>query len=184
MEVTREIKESEVIQNSKEIFKFDLSKVDRLVERASKNARKRIRVNLHHSASDGLHEMIIVHFRDNYIPPHKHSNKSESFHLIKGELDVVLFDSKGDIREIVPMGDGKSNKAICYRIIPDIWHSIVPRTESVVFHEVTGGPFIPNQTDFPNWAPRDDFVGTRPNAVLDFQRDLEVRIARFNKETG
>lgn len=36
--------------------------------------------------------MLIVMAKGSYIRPHKHKNKSESFHIIEGLLDVIVFD--------------------------------------------------------------------------------------------
>src|SRR5438309_9931257 len=68
------------------------------------NARKRARLCAHPGPDDPLHEMLIVLDRGTYIRPHKHGDKSESFHIIEGELDVVLFHDSGAIREVIRMG--------------------------------------------------------------------------------
>lgn len=67
-----------------------------LQQKASNNQRKRSRLCTHIDASDPLHEMIIVHKKDNYIQPHKHINKSESFHMIEGTAKLFFFECMRD----------------------------------------------------------------------------------------
>ena len=63
---------------------------------AEENARRRVRLCAHHSRDDRLHEMLIVHTHDTYVRPHKHLGKSESFHIIEGDVDVVAGGEVGD----------------------------------------------------------------------------------------
>ena len=65
------------------------------------NTRERVRLCTHQSVEDAVHEMLIVHIKGTYIRPHKHPNKSESFHIIEGNLDVVVFDDAGDLLEVI-----------------------------------------------------------------------------------
>src|SRR5687767_10943614 len=82
--------------------------VERVRERGIRAERKRARICAHPSAADPLHEMIICLDRGTYIRPHRHAGKSESFHIIDGELDVVLFEDDGAIREVIRMGPYQS----------------------------------------------------------------------------
>ena len=113
---------------------------------AKTNRRKRIRICAHQSPSNLVHDMIIVHFNDTYVRPHKHLNKDETFHLIKGELDVK-------IENIINMGECKSGKTFFYRLSKSKFHTVIPKSDVVVFHETTKGPFHQNETEFPKWAP-------------------------------
>ena len=70
---------------------------------------KKSRFCCHKNPLDSFHEMIIFHKKNYYIRPHKHTHSSESIHIIKGRVDVFLFDSNGDIFDIICMGDLKSN---------------------------------------------------------------------------
>ena len=59
-----------------------------------KNPRQRARYCTHSLVDDEVHEMVIYHKEGTYIRPHKHIGKTESFHLIDGEADVVFFDDE------------------------------------------------------------------------------------------
>ena len=79
--------------------------------RGTTNARKRARLCVHPGPDDKLHEMLIVLDRATYIRPHRHAGKSESFHVVEGELDVLLFHDDGAVREVVRMGPYRSGRA-------------------------------------------------------------------------
>jgi cupin fold WbuC family metalloprotein len=115
--------------------------------------QKRARLCLHGSPEDPLHEMIIVFHRDTVVRPHRHRNKSESFHLMFGELDIILFDDDGRPDRVVSMGERALGKTQVYRLSAPIWHSVVVRSEYAAIHEVTNGPFIATESEFAPWAP-------------------------------
>ena len=129
---------------------------DRLKANALGAKRKRSRLCLHHSDDDLLHEMIIVFHRDAVIRPHRHQHKSESYHMIFGELDIVLFDDDGRPTRLVCMGDLASGKTLVYRQSKPIWHSVIIRSEYAAIHEVTNGPFRVEENEFAPWSPEDD----------------------------
>ena len=59
---------------------------------AGKISRRRARICTHPDIENQIHEMLIIHAWDSYVPPHKHPGKSESFHIVEGLLTVILFD--------------------------------------------------------------------------------------------
>jgi cupin fold WbuC family metalloprotein len=111
---------------------------------ASISPRKRSRLCAHPGPDDRLHEMMIVLDRETYIRPHRHANKSESFHMIAGELD-----------QIIPLGPYGSTRCFYYRLAEPVYHTVMIRTLQAVFHETTNGPFNRDDADFAPWAPAD-----------------------------
>ena len=152
----------------------DAADIERLKRDAASNARQRIRLCAHHHVDDRLHEMLIVHTRDTYVRPHKHLGKSESFHVIEGDVDVVIFDDDGDVNEVLRMGPFASGRPFFYRVAEPLFHTLLIRSDVLVFHETTSGPFRRADTVFAPWAPGD---GDRP-AVARYLADLEARLAR------
>jgi cupin fold WbuC family metalloprotein len=138
------------------IDSFDLVEMKRL---AMLNPRQRIRLCTHRSPADHLHEMFIVHTNECYVRPHKHIGKAESMAILEGEVDVVLFHEDGSIKEVVKMGDIPSGKKFYYRISNPINHMLLIRSEFLVFHEATEGPFMREKTVFPKWAPEENAQG-------------------------
>lgn len=134
----------------------DSATIAALKQKALKNKRTRIRLCTHSDNSHSVHEMLIVHVKGNYIPPHKHINKSESFHVIEGTADLFFFDEKGEITKVISMGDAKSGRIFYYRVSKAVYHTAIVTSDIFVFHETTRGPFIPSETIFGSWAPHED----------------------------
>jgi cupin fold WbuC family metalloprotein len=156
-----EIKKMETIQNTDNIFSISPQGIHKLIQSAEENVRKRIRINMHLDLSDGVHEMIIVHKKGNYVRPHQHPKKSESFHMISGELLVLIFNNEGKLTQVIPMAPFGNNKdyAFCYRSSPGTWHSIHILSDYVVFHETTNGPFDQQSSQQAPFAPDELDVG-------------------------
>ena len=156
MEFTEESKE--VLYSTEAVTDLHPSDVEFLKGAARLNERKRIRLCTHPSIDDTLHEMIIVQSRGCYVRPHRHLRKSESFHAIEGELDIVLFDHEGDVSQVIRLGQ-ENGCAVYYRLGTPTYHTVVPQSEFVVFHETTNGPFRREQTEFAPWSPVENSLG-------------------------
>ena len=131
---------------------------EKLMRSAYEADMKRARLCLHHNPEDPLHEMVIVFHRDTLVRPHRHHGKSESFHVIFGELDVILYDDHGRPVQAVRLGCPGSGKSLMYRLSGPLWHSVVVHSEYAAIHEVTNGPFRPEESDFAPWAPTDPLL--------------------------
>lgn len=144
----------EVFHNEDQIVCVGPEWIDRLKAAAAASPLRRSRLRLHLANADPVQEMIIALCRDVLLRPHRHSKKTESFHMIEGDLYVLVFDDDGQVRQTVHMGPPGTGRVLCYRLCVSAWHAIVPRSEFVVFHESTAGPFRPDETpEFAPWAP-------------------------------
>jgi cupin fold WbuC family metalloprotein len=167
---------SEVFYAGGDVVTVDASNVAALVRDAERNARRRVRLCTHASVDDRVHEMFIVHERACYVRPHKHVGKSESFHVVEGAVDVVIFDDGGAVTGVIAMGDYRSGKPFFYRIAGPLYHTLLIRSDVLVFHETTAGPLRREETVFPAWAPSGERSG-EPAAYLEA---LEKAVAGFN----
>ena len=158
-------KSEEVFQAVGGIVQVSAADVAAVVAKGTTNARKRARLCAHPGPEDRLHEMLIVLDRGTYIRPHRHGNKAESFHIIEGELDVVIFHDDGAVRDVIRMGPYGSGKAFYYRIMEPCYHSVLVGTPHAVFHETTNGPFNRGDTEFAPWSPAEGEPGVA--AYLD-----------------
>ena len=143
----------EVYYSDDAIVTADDATIAELKRIAAGNPRLRSRLCTHPDPSSGLHEMLIVHHREAYVRPHKHLGKPESFHLIEGTAQVVIFEDDGRIRDVLEMAPYGRGVLCYYRMPEKIFHSILITSEWLVFHETTAGPFDPSRTAFPDWAP-------------------------------
>lgn len=122
---------------------------------ANNTRRQRARICAHPDTANTLHEMLIFHPRGTYVRPHQHPGKSESFHVIEGEADVVLFNDQGEVTAIVEMGSYGSGKNFYYRLNRSSYHTLIIYTDHFIFHETTNGPFRREDTLFAPWAPQE-----------------------------
>lgn len=146
----------EVLVATEGVVGITLSDLVVIRDRAARSARKRARLCAHPTPEAPLHEMLICLGRDTYIRPHRHRGKSESFHIIDGELDIVLFEGDGTIREVISMGPYQSGRVFFYRLAEPCFHSVLVNTSFVLFHETTNGPFNADDTEFAEWAPLEE----------------------------
>lgn len=170
----------EVLYSDAAITVVDRSDVALFKQRSSLNPRKRIRLCAHGAPEDRLHEMLIVHERSAYVRPHKHLAKTESTHIIEGLVDVVLFKGDGRIERIIRMGDYASGQPFYFRVETAVFHTLIIRSDVLVFHETTNGPFERKDTVFAPWAPADADV----NAVSAFVAGLDAQIAATHEIGG
>lgn len=159
-----------------DIVKIDSNDIALLKEKVMETPDKRIRVCAHENAASCLHEMLIVMAKGSYIRPHKHKNKSESFHIIEGLLDVIVFDEVGNILDTIPMGNPESGKNFFYRLLAPYFHTLLLRTELVVFHETTNGPFQKADTVYAPWSPNQVEIEN----VNKYLLALESRVSKSN----
>lgn len=138
------------------IVKFGPAEVAFIKAQAVANRRRRARICAHKTNNDALHEMLIAISAQSYIHPHKHVDKSESFHIIEGVVDVVIFDDDGTVADIIELGDHASGRTFYYRLAHSAFHTLLLNTDFLVVHEVTNGPFSREKTLLAPWAPHED----------------------------
>jgi cupin fold WbuC family metalloprotein len=145
----------EVYQAEGPVVWANKENVEFLKEKASESTQGRARLCAHPGPDDPTQEMLIALTRENYIHPHVHPGKVESFNLVEGLMTVFLFDEDGNVIETVPMGDMASGRSFYYRQTEPLYHTQIPESDIVVFQEVTQGPFTREMT-LAEWAPSDD----------------------------
>ncbi len=136
-----------------EIIEINRAQLEDLKRAAAASPLKRARLCLHHSHDDKVQEMVIAFCRGTYNRPHRHRNKTESFHVIEGNLVVVFFDNLGHVTGRIKLGPGTEGQTFLYRLSSDLWHTVVPLSEFVIIHETTSGPFIKEENELATWAP-------------------------------
>jgi cupin fold WbuC family metalloprotein len=173
-------------QKSPEVFIADgpiatigVDDIEMLRRAVGKTAKKRVRINAHSDGGDQLHEMIIAIDHTSYIRPHKHPGKSEAFHIVEGAVDIVIFDEAGEITRIVPLAakaaGTNGGAAFYYRMSGPFFHTLIIRSDLLVVHEITNGPFRPEATVFAEFAPPD----CDTQAAARYRSELEQRALAF-----
>jgi cupin fold WbuC family metalloprotein len=168
-----------LVQRSPEVFLTEgpisaigERELDALRTAVKASPRRRARINAHPDGEDPLHEMIIAIDRTSYIRPHKHPGKSEAFHIVEGEVDIVVFTDQGEIDRIIPLGAAGSGRSFYYRMSRPFFHTLIIHSDILIVHEITNGPFRPEATVFADFAPDD----SESQQAATYQADLVRRV--------
>jgi cupin fold WbuC family metalloprotein len=140
-----------------------------------KTTRKRIRLCIHQTDDALMHEMFVVYTGMTYVRANLHVGKDESLHILEGEADFIFFDMLGNILDVVPLGDKHSGRNFFIRVPQGVFHTIIMRSEHLIIHEATPGPFDRSETLWAPWSPLDSDA----EQVYLYQRELEEKLARF-----
>jgi cupin fold WbuC family metalloprotein len=148
---------------------LDASAFPVLVRAAEQSPLRRARVCMHVDEDAAVQEMLIVLMRGVYIQPHKHLERPESFHVIRGSVGVAFYDDAGTTTRRVTLSAASERLPYYYRLEEAVFHSQVVLTDYVVFHECTCGPFRRTNTIVAPWSPAEH----TPEAV-QFVTSLEL----------
>jgi cupin fold WbuC family metalloprotein len=142
---------STVIRNNQDTIYIDRKKLEELKILAQKDPNKRARICLHKDDGEMIQEMIIAFCKDSYIRPHRHIDKSESYHIIEGRIEIIFYNDNGIEIDKVVLSDKIDEHPFLFRISNSAWHTVVPKSDFVIIHEVTKGPFNKNSSEFADW---------------------------------
>lgn len=160
------------------IVKWGGEEIAFLKRTALASPRKRARICAHKTNEDALHEMIIAISAASYIHPHRHIGKSESFHIVEGEVDVAVFDDAGKVVDVIELGAvGSGRRQFYYRLSESAFHTLLIRSDCLVVHEVTNGPFARDRTVLAPFAPSEE----RQEAARDYMRRVAEQVAEFRR---
>ena len=147
-------------------IRIDPDLIEELKKTSIRMGGKNLRLCLHEDQNADFHEMIILEQKGNYYRPHKHISKGESYHIIEGTQGVFIFDDEGVVIDtciLEPQG------TLIYRVGPDMYHTVMPVTDFVIYHESKPGPFIrESDSIYPEWAPD----GTDIDQIAAFVNEL------------
>ncbi len=163
----------EVLFGDEPVIKVGREDIQWLKQQAERNRRKRVRLCAHRDVDDELHDMLIVHTKDTYVRPHKHLTKSESFHVIEGAADLAMFDEIGRLVEVVRMGDYSSGRVFYYRLSDPCYHTLLIRSDFLVFHEAANGPFRRVDTVLAPWSPDESDESAQTDFIHRLARAIE-----------
>ncbi|MGZ3252723.1 MAG: WbuC family cupin fold metalloprotein [Burkholderiaceae bacterium] len=165
----------EVFVAAEPIVRMGMQHMSFLKAQALANNRKRARICAHRSKEDSLHEMFIAISADSYIHPHKHIKKVESFHIVEGLVDVVVFDDVGTIVDVIELGDISTGKNFYYRLADSMFHTLLIHTEFLIVHEVTNGPFVLEESIYASFAPLESQRADALAYISDVKRAVAAR---------
>ena len=135
---------------------IDRKKLDSLSRAARDSARRRLNLNLHEQDSDPCQRLFNALEPNTYVRPHRHldPSKTECFVAVRGRMALIVFNDAGDVRQVVPFGDGSDTIAV--DLSADCWHSLISLAPGSIFFEVKTGPYDPlTDKHFASWAPEE-----------------------------
>jgi cupin fold WbuC family metalloprotein len=124
-----------------------------LQEKRRAESLDRLRICVHQTAEDRLHEMLMTFVGTTYIRPSKHIDKDESLFVLDGLATYVFFDDAGEVTSLVKLGPLGSGRPCYCRIPANTWHSLVVESPDILVKETTSGPFRREDTVFAEWSP-------------------------------
>jgi cupin fold WbuC family metalloprotein len=126
--------------------------LDQLAATAATSPRARAHHNIHATAADAVQRFLVVAHGDSYFRPHRHASRSELALLLRGGVDVLMFDDRGRVLGRHPVGEQTDNFA--YETPQGEWHTLVPSAGGCAFLEIKEGPYDPaTAVQFAEWSP-------------------------------
>ena len=126
--------------------------LDELAARAAASPRARAHHNIHATPADPVQRFLVVAQGDSYFRPHRHTSRSELALLVRGGVDVLLFDERG--RVLARHAVGENADSLAYETAQGVWHTLVPGSAGCAFLEIKEGPYDPaSAAQFAEWAP-------------------------------
>lgn len=134
--------------------KFSVSRNDisLLKEIALNNDSNKARLCTHFNTEEIIHEMFIVHTNKVIVKPHKHINSVESFHIIEGTIILSTFSQTGILENEEELSTTNHLSSIYFKIPKDTYHSIKIVSPVAIFKETKQGPFLAEDSTFPDWS--------------------------------
>jgi cupin fold WbuC family metalloprotein len=179
------LKEDKKAKTKAFFFRSDTSVFDKkfinFLEKYYYKTKKDIRICMHKNPSDKHHDMVLLQKRKDFFKPwyenrrmgtfpHKHLKKGETFHLIKGKMACVIFKNNGNVKFAFTLYPND-----IFRTPINVYHTQIPLTDYVIYHESTLGQKKKNNSIFPKWA--DKFKNNK-KAILKFQKEVKRQISK------
>jgi cupin fold WbuC family metalloprotein len=163
---------SEVEYSQSDVLIINSEWINRIKDLAKNNEFNKYRTCIHFSDTDNVHEMLIAATSNTYIRPHKHRFNGESLQFIEGEATAIIFKDNGTIKKEFKVGGPSSNLPFYYSMAKAVYHMLIIHSDFLIFKETTRGPFIRDDTLFPNWAPD----GKYKKEVTSFLTNLKQKL--------
>lgn len=141
------------------IKRFTAQALAELTDKAKSAPRLRAHLNVHDTLDANVQRLFVAAEPDTYMRPHHHpqAHKWEFFILIKGEMDLLIFDESGTLKERLKMSE-TATRAV--EVPPNTWHCYVCQQPGTLALEIKEGAYIPaTEEDFAPWAPAENSSG-------------------------
>ena len=127
--------------------------LDTVTSQAKENSRLRMNYNFHASMDAPIHRLLNALEPGTYLPPHRHTDKEETYLVLRGSLLAFFYDDAGNVTDKVCLNPSEGKYGL--EIPSNTWHSIIALESGTVIFEIKKGPYQPLPSeDLASWAPQ------------------------------
>lgn len=120
---------------------IDKDLLDKVSEEARKNERLRMNYNFHTDFNAKSQRLLNAIEPGTEVPVHRHLNTAETYILLRGSLNVFLFDDNKELISSALLNT--TNGRMGVDIPAGTWHSLEVLETGTVIFEVKDGPYSP-----------------------------------------
>lgn len=120
---------------------IDKPLLDIISERAGINPRLRKNYNLHGELTEKVQRLLNAMEPGTEIPVHRHKNTDETYVLLRGSLNVKLYNDNGELINLIRLDPKEEKYGVS--IPANQWHTIEVLEKGTVIFEVKEGPYLP-----------------------------------------
>jgi len=115
--------------------------LDEVSDKAIESSRLRMNYNFHKSKDSKAQRLLNALEPGTILPVHRHRNTSETYILLRGSLNVILYSDKREVIKTIEL----NQKAGVFGVdIPvNQWHTIEVLEPGTIIFEVKDGPYMP-----------------------------------------
>lgn len=136
------------------------SDLEALKAEARRTSKKRARLCAHPGPEALQQDMVIALAGATYIRPHLHRDRAETFHVVEGLAQLLIFSDDGTVTSRLSLGPPGSGQCFFCRIEAGLFHTLIPEGDWFVVHEATTGPFRPDGSVWAPWSPDESDCAT------------------------
>jgi cupin fold WbuC family metalloprotein len=119
--------------------------LDEITRQAKESPRLRMNYNLHDNLDAKAQKLLNALEPGTILPIHRHPNTTETYLLLRGKLNVILYNDKKEVLETMHMDTANGNYGL--DIPAGQWHSVEVLESGTVILEVKDGPYFPFQPE-------------------------------------
>lgn len=116
-----------------------------LCEKASQHPRLRMNYNLHACLDDKVQRLLNALNPGTSLPVHRHKSTDELYVILRGKLDVKLYNDQGILTDTVHLDP--LNGAYGISVSASQWHTVDVLEKDTIILEVKEGPYKPLDDD-------------------------------------
>ena len=119
--------------------------LDEITRQAKESPRLRMNYNLHDNLDAKAQKLLNALEPGTILPIHRHPNTNETYLLLRGKLNVILYNDKKEVLETMHLDTANGNYGL--DIPAGQWHSVEVLESGTVILEVKDGPYFPFQPE-------------------------------------